>query len=199
MDTQEESTHFEFSKKINFILAICAMLISIASFYVTYIQAVSSEQQVKAMTYPLVQFVTGNFNIETKERQLYVSLKNSGVGPALIKKVDYVYKGKSYPNIAKFYKACCGEEYQQFSSPESQEISNINTQIISSSDRGIVLAASDEVKIFQLLRHESNKLFWEKLNKERHKLDVQICYCSLLENCYVGDGRDVVKEVNSCS
>lgn len=194
----EEESSFKFSKKINFVLAISAMLISIASFYATYIQAVSSEQQVKAMTYPLIQFTSGNFDLEHKEAKLYLSLKNSGVGPALIKTVEYIYKDQPYSNTMKFLKACCKEELEAFRSAENQARSNYDAQIVTSQDRGIVLAAADQINVIQLFRHESNEALWEKFNKERRLLEVSVCYCSLLDNCYVSNGRESVKEVDRC-
>ena len=47
-------------QKLNLTLALCAVLISLASFYATYIQASAAEQQVKAMTLPLLQYATSN-------------------------------------------------------------------------------------------------------------------------------------------
>jgi len=194
----EEESGFKFSKKLNFILAISAMFISIASFYATYIQAVSSEQQVKAMTYPMVQVTTGNFDMARKEQKLYISLKNSGVGPALIKDVEYIYKGKSFSNAMAFIKACCEEGYKEFKQPENQRTSTVDAQIVTSADRGIVLAAADEIHAVQLFRHESNTKLWDQFNKERNHLKFSICYCSLLENCYLSNGREEVKEVDRC-
>lgn len=194
----EEESGFKFSKKLNFVLAISAMFISIASFYATYIQAVSSEQQVKAMTYPLVQFSTGNFDVEHKEQKIYLKLKNSGVGPALIKSVSYIYDDKHFSYPMDFIMYCCEENYKKFRSPESQANSSVQAQIITSADRGIVLAASDETNVIQIARHESNAALWDQLNKQRRKLSVSVCYCSLLDNCYQSNGREEVKEVEQC-
>ena len=52
-DTTELSNGIS-SQRLNLILALCAILISAASFYATYLQADSAEKQVKAMTLPLI-------------------------------------------------------------------------------------------------------------------------------------------------
>ncbi|MFC1690280.1 hypothetical protein ACFL07_11610 [Pseudomonadota bacterium] len=56
------------SERLNFIIAVCAILISGASFYATFLQANSAEQQVKAMTWPLIEFTHSNFDVETGEK-----------------------------------------------------------------------------------------------------------------------------------
>ena len=75
------------SEQLNFILAVCAILISAASFYAVYLQANSAERQVNAMTLPLIQFSHGDYDTERDTRSIYFSLENAGVGPAIINSV----------------------------------------------------------------------------------------------------------------
>jgi len=68
------------SDRLNFILVLCAILISAASFYAIYLQANSAEKQVKVMTLPLLQFEHGNYDKEKVLRAIYFYIKNAGVG-----------------------------------------------------------------------------------------------------------------------
>ncbi|TQV77317.1 hypothetical protein FLL45_05060 [Aliikangiella marina] len=196
---EHENEGFTPSKKLNFIIGICAILISLASFYATYLQAKSAEQQVKAMTYPLIQTVTNNYDLEKQESAISLVLINSGVGPAIIKNVIYQYEGQEYNTVFDYLKACCNEEYQNFKSAQSSDSATVRAQIITSRDREIILAANDSTQTLYLLKHETNKELWNKLNSERRKLNMSVCYCSLLENCYQSISVGMTQEVKSCS
>ena len=174
------------------------MLVSVASFYATYIQAISAEQQVKAMTYPLIQFTTGNFDTELKEQKISLTIRNSGVGPAIIHQLTYQYRDKNYPALREFLKACCEKELVAFRLPENQKDASVDSQIITSRETGVILAASDDIDLFQLLKRPSNEKFWNKINEERRYLRISACYCSLLEDCYISKEAGNVLEVEAC-
>ena len=186
------------SSKLNFIIGMCAMLISVASFYATYLQANSAEQQVKAMTYPLIQHQTNNYSIQTREEAISFVLSNNGVGPAIIRKVEYRFEGKIFRSVHEFISACCGDEFKAFNDIQGTDKSISDASIITASDRNIILPANDSTQTFYLLKHESNILLWNALNKARRKLNATICYCSLLENCYESKRVGKVEEVQSC-
>jgi len=56
------------NERLNLFLALCAIIISAASFYATYLQASAAERQVKAATWPWLEVMTGNFN----EKKIYL-------------------------------------------------------------------------------------------------------------------------------
>ncbi|MCW8999769.1 MAG: hypothetical protein OQK04_13760, partial [Kangiellaceae bacterium] len=132
MEQDTYNNEFSPSSKLNFVIGICAMLISIASFYATYLQANSAEQQVKAMTYPLIQYRTGNYSVDLDESAISLSISNAGVGPATIKTVKYKYQDKYYSNLYQFLAACCDPEYSEFVSPTHKSRSNIESQFLTS-------------------------------------------------------------------
>ncbi len=194
-----EDHQFSPSRKLNFLIGICAMLISMASLYATYLQAESAEQQVKAMTYPLVQFASSNYDTNVKERAISLALVNNGVGPAIIKSTQYHYQDKVFRNIHEFMKACCQSEMDILKDSASQGLSAIDAQIVTSTDRGIIVPANESVQVLYLLFHSSNKNLWEKLNHERRSLSVSVCYCSLLDQCYRTEPGQRINEVDHCS
>lgn len=89
------------------------MLISAASFYATYLQADAANKQVKAMTLPLLQFATGNWNTELERREITFTLKNAGLGAAIIKNFHFIYNKQEYSTYSEYFKACCEQEYAQ--------------------------------------------------------------------------------------
>lgn len=184
--------------RLNFVIGLCAIAISVASFYATYLQAQSAEQQVKAMTYPLIQFYTSNYDVQTKERALYFTLKNSGVGPAIIKNVAYSYNGDTVEDgVFGLLKACCEADMAEFRKASQNRESN-EGQLVTSAEANIILPANEVINPLYLLHHPVNAPLWDRLNVERRKMSVTICYCSLLDQCYRAVSATQVEEVPSC-
>jgi len=198
MSNDLQPTDFTPSRKLNFVIGICAMLVSVASFYATYLQANSAEQQVKAMTYPLIQYTTGNYSLDLKESAISLKLNNAGVGPAIIKRVNLKYNNKSYRRLEEFLVACCGESYNKFKSPQETVAASIESRLLTSFVEGSILSAGDNTNLLTLRRRPENKEFWEVLNRERFKLSLEVCYCSLLDSCYVSERAGLVTELKSC-
>jgi len=185
------------SQKLNLTLALCAVLISVASFYATYLQASAAEKQVKAMTLPLIQQYSGNYDNEAKAKIITFYLENAGVGPALIKSVSYNYQGVEYPNRTAFLKACCDKEFKDY----RQKLNNgveVKFGILSSKLLNTIIPAQTKIKHYQIHYSELANGLWKKLNDERFKVKLNICYCSLLDECYVTKKNGVVEPVASC-
>ncbi|WP_444996502.1 hypothetical protein [Aliikangiella sp. IMCC44359] len=195
---QSNDNYFS-NEKLNFVLAICAILISAASFYATYLQAKSSEQQVKAMTYPMIQFLHGNYDTESEEKRLTFTLKNAGVGPALVKSVSYEYQGKSYSSMNAYLKACCELAYQELlNTVKDQKTAISGAQLTSAQINNRVFPAAEEVNFLSINYDPMNEKLWYQLNKERWKLNLTVCYCSLLDNCYLAKGKGDIINVSAC-
>lgn len=185
-------------QKLNLTLALCAVLISVASFYATYLQANAAEQQVKAMTLPLLQYGTGNVDAETNEPVINFSLTNGGVGPAMVKSVIYKYHDKSTTDFFDFLRDCCFEELKQFNGNPPMSLDLSKGGYITSSTNNVVVPAQDKLEFYKLYRGELSEALWVKLNAERRHLTVQTCYCSLLDECYLTEQKGVVESIESC-
>jgi len=192
------------SQKLNLTLALCAVLISAASFYATYLQANAAEKQVKAMTLPLLQYGTSNYDIDTKEPVLKFVIKNSGVGPALIKSLSFKYKDHDYQDFNGFLKACCSTEVEtMLSGMKENNLENAKAMSrggqLTSTAVNTILPGQEEIGFFQLYPGSASNILWKKLDIERRGLAAVICYCSLLDECYSTEKRGVVKAVKACS
>ena len=174
------------------------MLISVASFYATYLQASAAEKQVKAMTLPLLQYGTGNVDAETNESVITFSLTNGGVGPAIVKSVTYKYHGKSSTDFFDYLSDCCLKELNQFNNNPPMSLDLSKGGYVTSSTHNVVVPAQDKVEFYKLYKGELSEALWSKLNKERRNLKVEACYCSLLDECYLTENRGVVESVAAC-
>ncbi len=185
-------------QKLNLTLALCAVLISIASFYATYIQASAAEQQVKAMTLPLLQYGTSNLAAVTHEPVISFTIKNGGVGPALIKSFSFRYKEEMNLTFNKFLHSCCENELLQFHKNAYAALDVSKGGNITSSVVNTILPAQEEVSFYRLYQGELTAELWKKLNNERFELEVEVCYCSLLDNCYLTNGKGDNKAIEVC-
>lgn len=187
------------AERLNFVIAVCAILISAASFYATFLQARSAEQQVKAMTYPLVQFDHGNFDLLEQSEKLYFSLRNAAVGPAVIKSVDYHYENRRFDSLNAFLQACCEAEYAEYLERVKAQQVPIGSSFITGTVVDTVLPPMENQNIFTLIKTEHNKVLWQRLDRARFEaFYLDICYCSLLDQCYRSTAPTNVVEVKSC-
>jgi len=185
-------------QKLNLTIALCAVLISIASFYATYLQASAAEKQVKAMTLPLLQYSTGNVDAETNKPVVTFSLNNGGVGPAIIKTVTYKYNNKSSSDFFDFLRDCCSKELKELNTHPRKSMDLSEGGYVTSSTQNVVIPAQDKVEFYKLYKGELSEALWSKLNKERRHLKVETCYCSLLDECYLTENKGVVEPVADC-
>lgn len=177
-------------------LALCAILISIASFYATYLQASAAEKQVTAMTLPLLNFGHGNYSSEEKRAKVTYFINNVGVGPARIKSAHLVYEGQRYNALFDYFDACCKAEYKSAIEETKQ---NVNYGLLTSGIENRILLNGDDIRFIQLPKAEVNSALWNKLNDVRWKTEMEVCYCSLLDNCYWLKSQNEITETNSCS
>lgn len=186
------------SDKLNLIIAVCAILISLASFYATYLQADAAEKQVKVMTLPIMDFGHGNYDAETKSQILNFSISNSGMGAAIVQSIKLKYKEKYYRSYNDFLRACCNAEFEQFLSTKAGKGDELEGGIVSSPINQIVMTPQSSVRFFSIHKHPDNSALWEKIDRERWNLQLEFCYCTLLDDCFVSQGKKIAKQVEAC-
>ncbi|MCG7531948.1 hypothetical protein MHM98_11430 [Psychrobium sp. MM17-31] len=186
--------------RLNLIIALCAIFISLASFYATYLQASAAEKQVKAMTLPLMVFEHGNYNSNTKTKVINFSMGNSGSGAAIIHNTSLMYQDNRYNNIGDFLNACCSSEYKQYREffAKDKKLTLEDGGFVTKEINGVVLPAQSDRNFFTLFEHPNSQALWKKINNERWKLDVEFCYCTLLDDCFVSTGNGIATSVKSC-
>lgn len=192
------------SDSLNLIIAVCAILISAASFYATFLQADSAERQVRAMTMPLIQFEHNNYDPSQNQRSITLILKNAGIGPAIVRDIDLVYENSPHKVVGRLFKQCCGAEYEEYESALEQkallkEIDVFDGGIITRPLKDTVIPGQSDYTFLQVYPSESSNVFWDKLNQERFKIAIEICYCSLLDDCFKSDINQNITEVESCN
>jgi hypothetical protein len=149
--------------------AIIATLVGLCALCVSAYTAYVQRQQVRAAVWPILEFDSGNAPI-------HFLLANKGVGPAIIRHV--IVKVDDQP--VRNWKEALGR------------ILGPGDHLGSESDMsGHVFAAGDSVTVFTPHDPENNPInfdksnpLWVKINKDRFRVTVEICYCSTLGECW---------------
>ncbi len=149
--------------------AIIATLIGLLAVSVAAYTAYMQRQQVRAAVWPILEFDSGNGPI-------HFTLANKGVGPAIIKHVILKVDDQPVKNWAEVLEKILGPGYHP---GEESDMS------------GHVFAAGESRSVFTPHDPENNPLnfdksnpLWVKMNKERLRVSVEICYCSTLGECW---------------
>ncbi|MFA0810524.1 hypothetical protein [Microbulbifer epialgicus] len=189
-------------EKLNLIIALCAMMVSLASFYATYLQAKAANKQVKIMTMPVIQFLQSNYDLDDDKPSIYFELYNVGSSPALLKDFSINYEQTTYHTAREFLNACCQQEYQEFIKKltNNDDASSLDKgNIITSTLSNRLIPANSKNRMFALSYGERSYDLWKKLDKERRKISVDFCFCSPLGGCYRSANQGTSMEIETCT
>jgi hypothetical protein len=149
--------------------AVIATLVGLCALCVSGYTAYMQRQQVRAAVWPILEFDSGNAPI-------HFTLANKGVGPAIIRHVIVKVDDQPVKNWADVLQKILGPGYHP---GEESDMS------------GRVFAAGESMNVFTPHDPENNPLnfdksnpLWVKLNKDRERVMVEICYCSTLGECW---------------
>jgi hypothetical protein len=161
-NNQEARRASRYDAVIATFVGLCALCVSA---YTAYVQ----RQQVRAAVWPILEFDSSNAPI-------HFILANKGVGPAIIRHVIVKVDGQPVRNWKEALERILGP----------------GEHLGSESDMsGRVFAAGESMTVFTPRDSENNPLnfdksnpLWVKMNTDRLRVTVEICYCSTLGECW---------------
>ena len=177
--------------RVQLVIALCAILISGASFYATFLQAQAESLQVKAATWPYLQFDSGNVDNETGRFLVSMELANRGVGPANIRWFRMRWGDVQSNNINEILDACCTVDLAEGDPPVTRRVTTAFTE-------NLVLGAGEEQLIVEIDPDFNHEEMVAKSDRMRFQLLMGACYCSLLDTCYVTNFIEDPVEVPLC-
>jgi hypothetical protein len=150
--------------------AVIATFVGLCALCVSGYTAYMQRQQVRATVWPILEFDSSN------APDIHFTLANKGVGPAIIQNVIVRVDGQPVRSWKEALERILGP----------------GEHLGSESDMsGHVLAAGESMTVFTPRDAENNPLnfdksnpLWVKLNKDRGRVTVEICYCSTLGECW---------------
>ena len=163
-----------------------AITVSLISLWVAFSANRTQERLLAASVWPALEYGTGNRS-DTGADEITLVIGNKGTGPARLRGVRVLYDGKFIPNSVALLNVCC-------------ELHDGPVNTVTSGTRGRVLKAGDEVTFMMFPKGGLNSdEIWQRFNQERFKVEVEACYCSVLDDCWKFDSTRMDPErVASC-
>jgi hypothetical protein len=168
---------------LDIIVAVSAFFISIVSLVVSFEHGHTmrelvrqNEKLVAANTIPLLDFSSSNLEDETDKPFFKLTVRNGGVGPAVIDWFELRYKGVSYGTPSDLLDACCSEAVKKNTlKPNTVWYSKITNNILPARD------SFDPM----ILRSDVGDDILKAINHARPDITARACYCSVLDECWL--------------
>lgn len=183
------------------LITLTLVIISMGSLYVSIHTGETMEKLVKqnerlvrASSTPLLQFNHGNAKFDeatkTNRSALTFSVANVGAGPARIVWFEARYKDKSLPTFGAL-----GDIVK----PQGA----LTMTMLSTPIASTLMTAGEERDIFVWNKPPDIDLIgvetWKRVDAARWELEVEVCYCSLFDECWTTYAKaDVPKPVARC-
>src|SRR4029077_10351924 len=149
--------------------AIIATLVGLCAVCVSGYTAYVQRQQVRAAVWPILEFGSGN------APDIPFTLAKKGVGPAVIRNVIVKVDGQPVKNWYEVLDRLVGPGKH----PGSEN--DMSSRVVAPGEVMTIFAPFEDGK--PIAFDKSNPL-WVKMNKERERLTVEICYSSTLGECW---------------
>jgi len=175
-------------------LALSAFFVSLVSLGLALHNGHTMERLVAANSYPNLDFEFGNaYDLHDGRGErpaIYLSLRNTGIGPARVHSVELSFRGKPAANLRALLALCCTQEPADTLPKTSYRVSG--------DVRGFMVQAGKDLNLFAWAQPEADPR-WARLNAAYLQIGARVCYCSVFEECYVRDSaRHEPERVRSC-
>jgi hypothetical protein len=163
------------TRRTELFIGACVVLISLVSLFVAVSANRTQERLLAASTWPNLQYSSSNAGGDGT-RAISFNLLNNGVGPARIRSFDLRYHGKSMRNSSELLRECCLRDASQ--TAPTTTVSTVRRR---------VLAPNEEVTFLRVPLQASTEATWQVLNREAFNVQLRVCYCSVLDDCWMLD------------
>jgi hypothetical protein len=174
------------------ILAGSAIFISVVSLVVSIHHGrimeklvAANEKQVEASTLPILRFSTGN--VADNNKAVHFDVRNGGTGPAIIEWLRVKWNGESTNGPGDLLDRCCRKRAEQ------------GVPVWRNFASGMTIPAGQSETIFQFPAAGADAEMYRLLDTEaRFKIEVEGCYCSVLDECWTSDFTARPHKVTAC-
>ena len=150
--------------------AVIATLVGLCALCVSAYTAHVQRQQVRAAVWPILEFDSSN------APDIHFTLANKGVGPAIIRHVIVRVDGQQVRNWKEALGRILGPGEHLFSE------SDMSGHVFAAGESMTPLTPRDPEN--NPLNFDKSNPLWVKMNKDRLRVSVEICYCSTLDECW---------------
>jgi len=172
------------NNRVEFFVAICALLTSIAAIWLAWDQSRVMRAQQHGAAFPVLQ-IDGYVNNRADTTAVGIDVRNSGVGPALIESVELFVGDEQAERFS----------VQLTSLPDGYELSW-------SAIVGRALAPGETVTPIDMVWPEGALSTEDvrNISEDAQKWALEICYCSVFNRCWKTSkiGRSRATPVDTC-
>jgi len=151
--------------------AVIATLVGFLALCVSAYTAYMQRQQVRAAVWPILEFDSSN------APDIHFTLSNKGVGPAIIKNVTVRVDDQPMKNWTQAFEKLFGPGEHHAAE------SDMSNRVLSAGESMVVLQPHGPDGN-PIAYNRENPLF-DKMNKDRFRVTVEICYQSTLGECWI--------------
>ncbi len=173
-------------------IAASAILISLVSLVVAIANSQAQEKLVEASTWPFIQIYSSDeVGTDTDpKRVISMGLRNGGIGPAKIESVRMIYQGHEVTSNIDFLNRCCGANAVPGHFGHGMQANTVSPVVMTAGQSQAYLVLPDSPGVTAV---------WDKLDVARNDVELQICYCSVFDECWMTDGVSLhPPKVKSC-
>lgn len=176
---------------VDFSVALTALVVSVASLFVARHQAQVMDRQLAASVWPVIKYAFSNTGPDGAPL-VTLGLTNSGVGPARIQSFRVTYDGRPMRSADDLGRACCRVDTLPAGAVQGRS-SYVVGRVASVGEHFDFLTAR-----FDAAHRGSHATLSDALSRGR--VGVRVCYCSVLDDCWVSTGAEREPEpVASCA
>lgn len=156
-------------------VALAALMVSAVSLYIAHRQTDVMNRQLAASIWPAMQYSSSN--VRNGESVIAMTVENGGIGPARIERFRLSHEGREIPNLTEFIADCCA--------PEGTPVRTVTSFV-----EGRIIPAGDRIDFLTLPLDEQAPEIFHRFDRIRGEIDLEICYCSVLEDCWTMSRAD---------
>lgn len=199
MDTPEAPhahSHVSTGKRwLDLLVGFAALGISALSIIVAVQHGRTMEKLVEAQSWPHVQIDNSNFL--NQKREVAITLRSAGAGPARIEQVTATYAGRPVRSWVDLLRACCSADS---AASVTALLAETDGAVVTSQPDGMVLLPGDRQSLLVVPLTARNAALWRRLDAERFRLRLRVCYCSVFDECFVAEmGQSRTRHVATCT
>jgi hypothetical protein len=162
--------------RLDFVIALGALLISTVAAVATVYQTHVIAQQFSATVWPYVSFDENNspWSVE-------LDLRNDGLGPAIVRSVSVTFDGKPQASIEAMLAAFAKREPQAQAAATAAIRAGAKLKITTSTPTsGLVIPANSQHVVVRLEGPVLVRYFMPAVKR----VGISLCYCSLTGTCW---------------
>jgi hypothetical protein len=161
---------------LELVIAVTALITSISSIAIAVHHGEIMDRLVQANSIPYLQ---GGFSDVTPEgtRVLSLDLFNRGVGPAHERSLQVTVEGRNVTSVDQLLDVALGPT-------RAAEAKKVFGTLMRNQVKTRFIPGGLLQPVFRVVKTPENASYWEMLEQEQVKWDVEYCYCSVFEDCW---------------